>query len=217
MPSKKKTRSSAGFLIVAVLCGCAVFGFATYVRNGHQFLNRPAPDVTVDAAEASQPTRVHTKRSAPKETERSTAQDSGPYVLSPVMNGAKLEFTKETVQIPDDEDPKVYVVNRYLENSKIADPNARLLTVDIHDGVAELYFSGEMDKTYGTDDEATLLNGILTTLGQFPDVKSAVFYANAKQIDSFGNVDLTDPQPVIRDVPLASTRRSREPQSSESR
>lgn len=215
MPSRKKTRSSAGLLVVAFLCAGAVLAFAKYVRDGHQFVTKPGPDVTIGSVEPLRPTTTHRRHSSLGNSEGSLKQITPPYALTPIMNGDKIEFTKEAVQVPDDEDAKVYVVNRFLENSKIADPNARLLSVDIHDGVADLYFNAEMDKTYGTDDESTLLNGILTSLGQFPDVKSATFYASGKQISSFGNVDLTDPQPVIRDSASGSTTRSQEQQSSE--
>ncbi len=215
MPSRKKTRSSAGFLIVAFLCAGAVFGFAKYVQNGHQFVSKPGPEVTVGSVEPSRPTSTHRRQNGSPDSDGGSKQITGPYALTPVVKGDNVEFTKEAVQIPDDEDPKVYVVNRFLENSKVADPSARLLSIDIHDGVADLYFNGEMDKTYGTDDESTLLNGILTTLGQFPDIKSATFYASGKQISSFGNVDLTEPQPVIRDAASGSTTHSQAQQSSE--
>jgi hypothetical protein len=194
MPGKR--RSSAGFLITALICAGAVFAVAQYVRSGHQFINKPAPEVTVDA-----PTRVRAHHHY-KNTENGVSdldQQMGPFVYTPKMDGGKLVFTRSSVQVPDDEDAKVYVVNRFLDNARLTDPGVRLISIKISDGVADLHFTPETDRTFGTDDESTLLNGILTSLGQFTDVKSAMFYAGDKRIDSFGNVDLTTPQPVLRD------------------
>jgi hypothetical protein len=194
MPGKRK-KSSAGFLIVALICAGAVFAVAQYVKAGHQFISKPEPEVTV---EAPTPTRVHHHVRSSKE-KGNADQEPGPFELTPKMEGGKITFARSPVQVPDDEDARVYVVNRFLENARLTEPGARLISVKITDGVANLHFTPEMDRTFGTDDESTLLNGILTSLGQFSELKSAMFYAGDKRIDTFGNVDLTVPQPVLRD------------------
>jgi hypothetical protein len=185
-------------MVIAVLSAAAVFGVAKYVRDGHQFLPRNHPDNVAAASVPDSPVRERIHR---KSKEAAEASPGAPeiYTYRPDASGDKVTFTREPVQVPEGQDPKVFVVNKFLDASKIAPHSAALLSIDVRDGVAYLYFNGDMDTTFGTDDESTFLNGILTTLGQFPDVKSALFFAQGKQIDSFGNVDLSEAQPVIRD------------------
>jgi len=217
MPNKKQTRSSAGFLVVALICAGAVFAVAEYVRAGHQFLPKSQPEVTVERAAPEQPLRTHRNHPGSSDLTPSGRQEAGPFVFTPSMVGSKIVFTRTAAQVPDDEDARAYVVNRFLENSRVVGPNAHLMSLEVRDGIAYLYFNQEMNQTFGTDDESTLLNGILTTLGQFPEINSALFYSEGKRIDSFGNVDLTTPQTVIRDASSDSTTRSEEPKSSVSR
>jgi hypothetical protein len=92
----------------------------------------------------------------------------------------------------------VFAVNEFLTQAAFLPKGARLVSARVHDGLAELDFSPEVAKTYGTDDERTLVNGILTAVGQFPEIKSATFLSGGKPIDSLGNIDLSEPQPVQR-------------------
>jgi len=201
-----KRPSKVGFLLVVVLCAGAVFGVARYVELAHAS--------TVPASEH----RVATEHIvAPVDTGRVSRNDRSPFekqtrvaVVSPVWHGTTLDFTSRGASVPSGVDPKVYAVNEFLSGTKIADPAARLLSVDIRHGVASLYFNGAMEQTFGTDDENVILNGLLATMAQFSEVQKVDFFANGKKIDSFGNVDLSEPQPVHPDSE-ASSKRSEAP------
>ena len=201
MPKKrtsvKKKSFKLPFLVLFLISLGAVVALARYVQMGHRLV--PQDERRQTAADQTSEPIVRPSRGHRETPRRPLTDDqSGPFVFKPSMEGGKLTFEKEPVTVPDDEDPKVYVLNQFLQESKIVQPNARLLSVDLHDGVAALSFTQEMDQTYGTDDESTLLNGILANMGQFPEVKSVLFYAQGKQIDTFGDVDLSEKQDVIR-------------------
>lgn len=198
MPNKRtrtKKPSKAGFLILVLLCAGAVFAVAKYVKGAHA-------DVTPTAERRAKSPELEITRSssAPWHHE---GQDQSPggsvTVFAPTYKGENLAFSKSTATVPEGVDPKVFAVNEYLRVAKIAAPDARLLSVDVRGGIASLDFNDAMNQTFGSDDESTLLNGILQTMGQFPDVNSVLFFSQGKPIESFGNVDLTSPQAVIRE------------------
>jgi hypothetical protein len=118
--------------------------------------------------------------------------------LRPRYEQGNLKFTKKTVEVRKGEDAIVVAVNAYLAEAKVAPEDAALVSVEIKDGVADLYFNGAFNTTYGTEDEQTILTGILSVLGQFPSIEAVRFFSEGKPISTLGNVDLTDPQPVIR-------------------
>jgi hypothetical protein len=186
----------------------AVGALAKYVQMGHSTV--PANEHRQDTSEDVTPVRHSRLDRREEKQDQDQPQSQGPYVYTPIPSGStKISFVKTPVAASSS-DAKVYVVNKFLESTKVADPAAKLLSVEVNDGVASLYFNAAMDKTVGTDDEQTLLSGILKNLSQFPDIKSALFFADGKQIETFGNVDLTEAQPVSSDDDSpAPTRRSR--------
>ncbi|HEY3780009.1 MAG TPA: GerMN domain-containing protein [Fimbriimonadaceae bacterium] len=200
MPSKKSRKpgpSKAAFVVVILICLTAVGALAKYVQMGHSIV--PAfehrQDTSQDEASVTRPRRD--RRELKQDEDQPQAQ--GPFVYTPIASSStKIGFVKTPVS-SSGSDAKVYVINKFLETTKIADPSAKLLSVTVNDGVASLYFNAEMNKTVGTDDEQTLLEGILKNLSQFPDIKSALFFADGKQIETFGNSDLTEAQPVTVD------------------
>jgi len=117
---------------------------------------------------------------------------------TPRYEQGNLKFTKRSVPVPEGQDPVVYSVNEYLRQSTVAPEGASLQRAKVVDGVVDLDFNESFRTTYGTEDEQTILNGILTVLGQFPDVVSARFLIDGKPLETLGNVDLSEPQLVIR-------------------
>ncbi len=136
------------------------------------------------------------------EMRSSTRQISAPQtsvnVLTPHYVEEELKFDKTAGKVEPGQDKAVYVVNSYLAHAGITPKDAKLVSCTIEGGVAKLNFSRAFRQTYGTEDEHTLIEGILVSLGQFPEIHSAQFLVEGKAIDSLGNIDLSDPQPVIR-------------------
>jgi len=149
----------------------------------------------------STPGALHVAQDMLREKPTSKAPKEPPQRLIPHYDNGNLTFEKQHVAIPASEDARVFLVNDYLSQlhkQGLGNPKARALGIDMHGGVAYLDFNNEFEDSYGTMDEGTVLNGILTTLGQFPEIDKVQFEINGKSLDSFGNIDLTQPQDVIR-------------------
>jgi germination protein M len=79
----------------------------------------------------------------------------------------------------------------------------KLLKISINKdtGLATLDFSNEFKNNFpgGDTQEAQVLNSVLETMGQFPNVQNVQFLVAGAKIDSLGGTeDLTDPLPAIK-------------------
>lgn len=150
---------------------------------------------TPDAQKVPVPLRRETSR-RPKAPISSSVN-----VMMPEIKGGQLRLSKRSETAPKGEDPRIFVVNEYLRQlheKGLGDSKARAIGIDLMDGVAHISFNPAFEQTYGTDDEGVILNGIAASLGQFPDIEKIQYEVEGKPMDSLGNVDLTEPQPVIR-------------------
>ncbi len=128
--------------------------------------------------------------------------------------GGVLEFETQEGTVPVGADPCVYAVNEFLRSLDAVPATAEAVSCVIEDGVATLDFNDEFRRTYGTEDEAILYNGILAVMGQFEEVSSVRFLAAGEPIDTIGNMDLTGFHPVTRQPGSGSNGDSRKPASS---
>ncbi len=182
MKRKVEAKRSNAPLFVA-LCGLAlVAGLGTYIMNspGRTVL-KPAPPAAQE--QRSGDVKVYTPHYDPK----------GNLSLKP---GLAHATTKE--------DPRVFAVNQYLAQLSMVPKDARAKACTVRSGVATIDFTSSFDTTYGTEDEQTILKGILTAMSQFPEVRRVLFTVDGKPLSSIGNVDLTDPQPVIPETQTSS-------------
>lgn len=124
-------------------------------------------------------------------------------LLTPKFIGDELRFDATQSSAPAGANPMVYAVNEFLGHVKAVPNGARATAVTVKDGLATLDFSGAFAQTYGTEDEQVILNGILTVMGQFSEVRSVQITVVGRPIETLGNVEIMDPQPVIR--PTAQT------------
>ena len=181
-----RTRSASKFVATALLGLAVVAALATYVKmsggdkvpqSQHRVGN---PDVQVRSSRAKPAPQAHA------------------YVFEPVYQGEDLKFEKRTVDIPLGEDPRAFVITQFLKRTAIVETNVRLLSVEIKDGLANLYFNGDIQQTLGSEDESVVVNGIAACLGQFPDVTAYLIYADGELVETLGHFDLTEPIKVKR-------------------
>lgn len=125
-------------------------------------------------------------------------QSADVTLLKPVYNGDDLTFESSKGKAPSGEDSRVFAVNEYLKKLPQVPAGSRLLSCQVADAVATLDFSPEFETTYATEDERTVLEGILTVMGQFDGIDAVRFTVAGKTLETLGNVDLTTPQPVLR-------------------
>lgn len=121
-------------------------------------------------------------------------------VLKPRYEGDELKYDRHEAEVPTGEDKMVYAVNQYLKASKIAPSDALAVKATLaSNGDLKLDFNPAFDHTYGSEDERALVDGILHTLGQFPEINSVSFTIKGEQLETLGHIDLTTPQAVLRD------------------
>lgn len=187
MKRKKRNKKNAqGILVALALIALASFaGLAAYVRFS------PAGEYSRMEKTKLEVIKKERKKPASKRIEESQQV----YVPRPFARGGSVEWTFEIVQAQHGVDPLVLAVNRFLESSKIAS-NAKLLEVRYRGENAELEFENLFYSGYGTDDEQTLLKGILIAVSENSKAKTVTFYENGKLVRSLGNIELEIPQPV---------------------
>lgn len=117
-------------------------------------------------------------------------------VLTPRYEGSDLKLDEKDAKAPEGTDGMVHVINTYLDQVPAVPKDARLKTLTMDGGTAMLSFSSSFERTYGTDDEQTIIKGVLSSLAQFPEVKKAKFLVEGKPMETIGNVDLTEPLDV---------------------
>lgn len=122
----------------------------------------------------------------------------GVRLLTPYYKDNELVFRSEEVKVPPGEDKYVFAVNRYLRSVEAVPIDAVLVKCTVKDGLATMDFNAAFRTSYGTDDESTLLNGLMTVMGQFQDVSFIKITVEGKDIESIGNMDLIDPLQVTR-------------------
>ncbi|HZH97334.1 MAG TPA: GerMN domain-containing protein [Fimbriimonadaceae bacterium] len=189
MPKNKS--NNKGALLAVVLVGASVVaGLAAYVKY------TPADKVPADQHKdhIQAPQRHHEPEVQVSQRPEKTSTKA--TVLTPYYEGDNLKFRHLDVPVPNGQDAPVYVVNSFLRESKVYGSDVRLLSIDIRDGVAHLYFNEGFSGTQGTEDEQTVIQGISASLAQFPEIKKALFYANGEQVKSIGSIDLTEPLDV---------------------
>lgn len=188
--SNRKPPSQRTLLVITLVTVTAVASLATYVKL------TPADKVPAgehrDHVGQAKPPRVDVR------TERIRSDEASVLVYSPRATGNSVTWEHREVAVPPSQDPKVFAVNEFLHSTKIVEPNARLLAVDVEDGVAKLSFNAAFASGYGTGDEQVLLDGLRRSMGQFSEVKRLAILVDGQELESLGNVDLTEGLDVIK-------------------
>ncbi len=184
----KNKPTSNRTLIILMACAAAVFGgLVAYVRMAPA--DKVPESIRRESDRVAQPTP-------------DKARDI--LVFAPVGEKDGLPtFEATSVSVPKGVDPMVYAVNQFLGRSKIASPQAKLLSVDIHGALADLYFNSAFAETTGSFDEKVLLDGIRRSIGQLSNIDRIGFHADGAPIETLGNVELAEPLSVIRPEPSA--------------
>lgn len=188
MSNHKRSPAARTVAVITLLGVVVVGGLAAYVKF------TPADKVTP-------PEGQHVLRKGPDiditEHPIGTSRTKV-LVFTPRYEGETLKFDSAQRDVPTGEDPRVFAVNAFLQASKIVEPTARLLSVDVKDGEATLSFSEAFGGGYGTDDEHTLIDGLRTTLGQFEEIQKLLLTVEGKPIESLGSVELSGGLDVTR-------------------
>jgi len=180
-------------LIIVALIGSAVVGsLAAYVKFA------PADRVPQDQRRVESPV-VRKPAPAPNvDVSVHEATVGEVYVYEPYFIGDTLQFKSRIATVPKDTDPALFALTEFFRDTKIADEKARLLNVDVKEGLAALSFNSAFGPTFGAEDEHVLIEGMRRELGQFPKIDKFEIYIDGTRVDTLGNVDLSEPIDVVR-------------------
>lgn len=180
-------------LIVVALVGAAVVGsLAAYVKFA------PADRVPADQRRI-EATQTRKPAPAPKvDVSVHEATIGEVYIYEPYFIGETLQFRSRLASVPRGTEPELFALSEFLTQTKITDEKARLLNVDVKDGLAALSFNAAFGPTFGAEDEHVLIEGMRRELGQFPKIEKFEIYIDGTRADTLGNVDLSEPIEVVR-------------------
>lgn len=183
-------KNSNGLAVVVIVLGLTTLGSLAYYVVQPQM--RRVPE-----AELRQPDEPSEMPDVEISVKPSSKVDQV-SILDPDFSGDDLVFNREKVNVPAGVDPHVFVVNSYLEKIPAVPKEARVLSVKVADGVATADFTADLVAGYGAEDEQMIVNGILASLGAFPEIKAVRFQIEGETIETLGAIEIQDPQPVIR-------------------
>ncbi|MCW5935824.1 MAG: GerMN domain-containing protein [Fimbriimonadaceae bacterium] len=178
MASKRHGKVSLLLPAVVLVAGGSLFaGLAYYVKTS------PALDV-------------------PKEMRRTDPRPSPPgahsdtvKVYRPSYDGNELKLHESATRAPRGVDQKVHAINSYLAELTVVPKTARAKSFTVNGSIATIDFTRDFETTYGTEDEQTIVKGLLATASQF-GVKQVRLTVEGKPLETLGNLDLTGLQPV---------------------
>jgi len=184
MSKTSKSERNLGVIALLAIGAVGLAAVAVYVHKAPKvdFNPPPQPISKPNPAQQQQP-KVATKIT----------------VYLPSLVGDDIKLTGQPESIPEGQDPIVFAINSFLRQTHIVDPQARLLSAQVRDGVAILDFNPAFRATYGSFDERSILYSVGAILGQIQNIDSFTFHVEGQPLESIGSVDLSDPLPVIRD------------------
>ncbi len=185
----KKKQVKSSFPVGMILAGVGLLiGLGFYARSpvanripsaeSSRIMSQPAPEDTTKAERAAAHPSVET--------------------LVPEYKDENLTYVKSHQENPPNDDPVIFAVNKYLDSVPAVPKSARALTCEVKSGIAHINFSDSFARTYGADDETTIVNGILATMKQFKEVDAVQFEVSGKPLETLGNSDLSSPQKIER-------------------
>lgn len=174
-----KTNSGIAAPLIGIFLALAIFGgLAYYVVMG--------PPSTIKKGEVT---------SEAVKTENSEGTKQIVSVPEAKPGQGEVEFTSSSREVNSKEDPVVFAINEFLKATKISG-NAKLSSAIVNGDNVVLDFDGMFVRGYGTDDEQTLIEGILKAVRDNSKAKTATFMERGKPARSLGNIELDGPQSV---------------------
>ncbi|MFN7172415.1 MAG: GerMN domain-containing protein [Fimbriimonadaceae bacterium] len=193
-PTSLSEPTKRRLLIAAGVAAVGLISLSVYAAN--QPANRIAEQWLRPEARVST-TQVEAERTTPETVPQPVRQKITVLLTLDEIEPNRFRLSEEVV--PEGEDPRIFAVNRFLSSTEMLPISARALSIELDEiGNAELTFSPEFGRmSFGSMQEALIVNGILGNLGQFEEVKTVLFYSDGLLVASFGHLDLSQPMQVL--------------------
>ncbi len=183
MGTKNRNALALGIIAIGTV---SLAGLGIYASNSKA---NPAPKTEQTASQNKPDIKVDVQ--SDDERDQTTT-------ITPEFVGDDLKFNKEKKTPPAGVEPMAWTVDQYLRTLNAVPKEAHVLSCTVDNSIATVDFSKEIEAGYGSTDEQTLVNGVLTVMSQFNGVQAVKFTVEGKAIETFGNIDLTEPQRVLK-------------------
>lgn len=195
MSKKKSNPKKSRFGVLPALIVGATLAGATfyYVKGAPQQIS--ANERRVERL----PEHQETTRKDPDQASSKSRSDGKVTIRTPKPYGDEVEYNKQDVDVPKDQNKYLFVINGFLKGSKITPKEAVATSATLDGSILKISFTKAIEAGYGTEDERVLIDGLCRSAGQFPEVKQILLLLDGKPFESFGSVDLTEPLDVLRD------------------
>lgn len=159
--------------------------------------NKPAPS---EQAEPSEPTEPSTKAEVPPDEKE--VEDLRVKVYYPDESGLRLVEVEREIEVARDSDKYAAAVEAMMtpptesELTEIFPKRAKLLDVEVRDGVATVNFDEGLRKHFagGSAGETFLIGSVVNALTNFNEVKEVRILIDGEEIESLaGHMDLSAP------------------------
>ncbi len=115
----------------------------------------------------------------------------------------QVEQQKPNVEAPSTEDVgarATAALNSALSSMSNIPSGARVNGVNLAGGLATVDFTPEIQKGYGSAEEAELINKLLGELAAYDQIQKATFSVNGQPLESLGHLELLEPVDVREGV-----------------
>jgi len=180
----------SGVWLVAMVCALGFGATAYYVANTPEA--RRVPDDIRRTAPVGTPSSGQGKTPEPDVQTTVRPEDQ---VWVPALQGETVALAAQKEPVPAGTNPHRFVVERSLSACKI---DARILGVEVKGGIAALDFNRDLQKGYGSMEEATFIKALQLGLGQFPEIEKFQIFVDGQTVDSLGHFELSGPIEVER-------------------
>ena len=177
-------------MVMLLISGCDPQGERTDISSSSSVSSSSVP--------SPKPPVSHPASTSHKKVENKTMEAE---IYYPNEDGTRLLAAKRKITVGE-KDKYTAVMEALLESPKepgvtsIFPKNAKLRSVKVKDGTAEVDFDGRLVKTFvgGSTGEELLVGSVVNTLTNFPEVKRVSILLDGKPVETLsGHMDLTAP------------------------
>ena len=117
------------------------------------------------------------------------------------QDASKLVKSKATISVKDEEDKYQAALEKLIEGPASADfypaisAHTKVNSVTVENGLCTVDFTDSLilNNAGGTLRETMCLYSVVNTLCEFDEIKKVIFAVNGKTIETFGQLDMTEP------------------------
>jgi hypothetical protein len=143
--------------------------------------------------EAEQRSVTHTLQSSYPGNEKPTLPREKVKILKPAYTpDDEIVYSESSKDVEKSQNRYVVAINGFLESAKVTEPGAKATSAKLEGKVLVVEFTEPFGISRGTDDERTIIDGLIHVLGQFKDVKSLRILVSGERIETLGSVDLLE-------------------------